>query len=133
MTTLHGTIDVDFTDEIYAEYGSTVFSRRRLRKFFAGGFTGRSEGEFLMTVDGRGTAAYVGLDWVSATIDGRNGSFVLVHRATRSLGGESASVAVLPGSATDDLEGLGGTLEITLDSESRHTYTFDYELKEKAG
>jgi hypothetical protein len=82
----------------------------------------------LIAVAPDGSAAYVGIDGVTAAIRGASGSFVLVHSATRSTNSESAQIKVLPGSATDELAGLGRNLTIRVEPDGTHTYTFDYEV-----
>jgi hypothetical protein len=81
-----------------------------------------------MALAPEGSAAYVGIDTVTAAIGGASGSFVLVHSATRSADGESAQIVVLPNSATDELTGLRGELTIAVEPDGIHTYTFSYEL-----
>jgi hypothetical protein len=128
MTIASGVLDVDYTDERYAERAGSQMSRRRLRKVFHGDIEGESAGEFLIAVAPDGSAAYVGIDGVTAAIRGASGAFVLVHSATRSTDGESAQIEVLPGSATDELAGLSGSLTIRVEPDGTHAYTFDYEV-----
>jgi hypothetical protein len=128
MPIASGLLDVDYTDERCDERAGTHMSRRRLRKVFHGDIEGESAGEFLMAVAPGGSAAYVGIDGVTAAIRGVSGSFVLVHSATRSTDSESAQIIVLAGSATDELAGLRGKLTIGVQPNGTHTYTFTYEL-----
>jgi hypothetical protein len=128
MGSVTGHLDVDVSDEDIDERDGTKFVRRRLTKVFYGGFEGTSTGEFLLALGSADAAAYVGLDHVNGTLGGRSGAFVLVHSATRSRDGESASITVLGGSATDELTGLGGDLTIAVSAGGAHSYTFDYRL-----
>jgi hypothetical protein len=123
-----GVLDVDYTDQTYDDRAGTQLSRRYLRKVFHGDVEGESTGEFLTARAPRGSAAYVGIDTVTAAISGASGSFVLVHSATRSADSESAQIVVLPNSATDELAGLRGELTIAVEPDGIHTYTFSYEL-----
>jgi hypothetical protein len=84
MPIASGVLDVDYTDEHYDDRAGTHMSRRRLRKVFRGDIEGESAGEFLMAVAPGGSAAYVGIDGVTAATGGASGSFVLVHSATRT-------------------------------------------------
>jgi hypothetical protein len=129
MGTATGALEVDFSDQTFDDRNGTQLARRRLRKLFHGDMEGESEGEFLIAVAPGGSAAYVGLDRVTASIAGRSGSFVLVHSATRSPAGESASITVLANSATGDLRGLHGELTIAIGPDGAHTYTFDHEVQ----
>ena len=128
MPIASGRLDVDYTDETYDDRAGTHLTRRRLSKVFHGDIEGESAGEFLMAVAPGGSAAYVGIDGVTAAIRGVHGSFVLVHSATRSTDGESAQIVVLLDSATDELAGLRGELTIAVEHDGTHTYSFDYEL-----
>jgi hypothetical protein len=129
MPTARGTLEVEFTDETYDERDGTQLSRRRLRKVFRGDIVGESVGEFLMAVGQGGSAAYVGIDRVDATVAGAPGSFILVHSATRTPGQASATIVVLADTGTGDLRGLRGELEIAIAPDGSHTYTFVYELE----
>ena len=79
--------------------------------------------------------AYVALERVSATIEGRQGTFVLVHRGVMTRGGpETPSsgapeflVTVLPDSGTGQLAGLTGRLNILIEA-GKHSYDFAYSL-----
>jgi hypothetical protein len=130
MPTATGTIDLEFSDETYDDRDGTQLARRSLRKVFKGDLEGASEGEFLLAIAPAGSAAYVGLDRVTASIDGRSGSFVLVHAATQSADKAVASIGVLTNSATEGLEGLRGELTIVIAPDRSHSYSFDYELEE---
>jgi uncharacterized protein DUF3224 len=128
MPIASGVLDVDYTDERYDDRAGTHLFRRRLRKVFRGDIEGDSAGEFLIAVAPGGSAAYVGIDGVTAAIRGAHGSFVLIHSATRSTDRESAQIVVLADSATDELAGLRGKLTIEVKPDGTHTYIFDYEL-----
>jgi hypothetical protein len=128
MLIASGVLDVDYADETYSDRPGTQLSRRHLCKIFHGDIEGESTGEFLMALAPRGSAAYVGIDTVTAAIRGASGSFVLVHSATRSADSESAQIVVLPNSATDELAGLRGELTIAVQPHGIHSYVFNYEL-----
>ncbi len=100
----------------------------RNTKFFHGGIEGSSSTELLTAVTEHGSAAYVGIERVTATVDGRVGGFVLQHNAVASEDGGSLQVTVVPGSASGELAGLSGQMQIERHPDGEHTYTFDYEL-----
>lgn len=74
-----------------------------------------------------GSAAYVAVERIAGTLDGRAGSFFMQHSGTMDRGTPSLTVSVVPDSGTDALAGLRGTLAIDI-VEGRHFYTFDYSL-----
>jgi hypothetical protein len=68
------------------------------------------------------------MERVSGTLHGRAGNFALVHRALMRDGTpEEWSVVVVPGSGTDALAGLEGSLRITVE-DGQHFYDMEYSL-----
>ena len=74
-----------------------------------------------------GSAGYVALERVTGTLEGRSGSFVLLHRGIMDRGERALSVVVVPDSATGELAGLRGQMDIQI-VEGKHHYVFDYTL-----
>lgn len=97
-------------------------------KVFEGGITGTSETELVQAVLASGPMAYVAIERIEAAVEGRKGTFVLVHRATASADGGSMDVEVLAGSGTSELAALTGRLTMERSAEGEHTYSFEYEL-----
>ena len=56
------------------------------------------------------------------------GSFVLQHSATMARGTPKASIAVVPDSGTGELQGISGTMTITVGPDGSHSYEFDYKI-----
>ena len=97
-------------------------------KQFHGDLEAISKGTMLTAVsDSNGAAAYVAMERVSGTLRGRSGSFVLMHNGTMTRDGQHLSVTVAPGSGTDQLAGLAGTMAITI-VDKRHLYEFEYTI-----
>jgi Protein of unknown function (DUF3224) len=108
--------------------GTPKTSRASIKYSYDGDITGASVAELLMVYVGA-EAEYVGLERVTATIDGRKGTFV-----TSAVGGFKGGVAssswnVVPGSGTGELAGLSGNGTFEAPSGVKATVTFDYELK----
>ena len=102
--------------------------RLSLDKTFRGTLAGRSTGEMLAFGDGRTSGAYVALEKFTGTLDGRSGSFALMHRAGMREGAtEGWSVTVVPGSGTDELQGIDGEMTITIEGRV-HRYDLAYTL-----
>ncbi len=117
-----------FEVELTAEKGTPELGRSRLFKRFTGDLVAEARGEMLSWRDeATGAAAYVALDRVSGTLAGRPGSFTLTHVGTMTGKAQALEVRVVPGSATDGLVGLTGTLSITITG-GRHDYELAYEL-----
>jgi hypothetical protein len=64
---------------------------------------------------------------VTASLDGREGSFTLQHSGLMDKGAPSLTVVVVPDSATEGLAGLTGTMNIVV-TPGRHDYQFRYTL-----
>ncbi|MBW0115486.1 DUF3224 domain-containing protein [Pseudonocardia abyssalis] len=128
MTTTSGRFDLtSWDEEVYDDAEGAKLLRVANTKLFEGGIAGTSTTQLLQAF-ADGSAAYVGIERVTATIDGRAGAFVLRHSAVGNATGGSASIDVVPGSATGALRGLSGQMAIARSPEGDHSYTFDYEL-----
>jgi hypothetical protein len=104
--------------------------RLSLDKQYHGTLAAVGKGEMLATGDGQQSGAYVAIERVTGTLQGRSGSFALVHHAVMKRGvPESWSVTVVPDSGTEQLAGLSGTMKITIDG-GKHLYDFHYTLPE---
>jgi len=79
--------------------------------------------------DVKGSAGYVAIERVSGTLQGRKGSFVLLHRGIMTGGGQELSLIVVPDSGSGELVGLAGKMEIKI-VEGKHFYEFEYTLPE---
>ncbi|MFZ3264646.1 MAG: DUF3224 domain-containing protein [Terriglobales bacterium] len=101
--------------------------RFSLDKKFHGDLEATSTGEMLSAGDPRSSGAYVALERVSGSLDGRSGSFVLQHKATMTRGVPEMSVTVVPDSGTDGLVGISGSMTIRIE-EGKHFYDFEYTL-----
>ncbi len=78
-----------------------------------------------------GSAAYVAIERITGTLDGRAGTFWMQHNGTMDRGTPALSVTVVPDSGTSELAGLTGRLAIDI-VDGKHYYTFDYALPESA-
>ena len=106
--------------------------RMTIDKVISGDLAGTTKGEMLTAMtESTGAMAYVALETVTATLDGRSGTFIFMHNATMNKTdpkSQSLHIIVVPGSGTDGLTGLSGAFVIHIDAQGKHTYTFDYEL-----
>lgn len=124
MRQVNGTFDVTLTP--VADEAAAVINRMAIDKQFHGPLDGRSQGQMLAKrtpVDG--SAGYVALERVTATLEGRTGSFTLQHSGTMNRGAATLQLTVVPDSATGDLIGLDGRMAIKI-AEGAHFYEFDY-------
>ena len=123
---IEGTFDVKLAPQPPAE-GQT-WGRQAISKTFHGALEGSSRGEMLAAGTAvKGSAGYVALEQVSATLEGRHGTFFLQHFGLMDKGAPTLTVSVIPDSATGELSGLQGTMTIDI-SGGQHRYTFTYQL-----
>lgn len=120
---------LDFDKGTGVDYGGLTLS-----KTFTGAIEGGSTVEMLYTrtpgEDGSfAGAGYVALERISGSVNGRRGSFALLHIST-VVGNEPplSRYLISPGSGTGDLAGLSGVGLITIDDDGTHTLHLDYEL-----
>lgn len=105
------------------------FARVRFEKRFHGDLEASSVVEMLSAGDpAAGLAGYVAMEHVVGTLNGRHGRFMLQHSGMMDRGASSLAVSVVPGTGTDELQGLRGTLRIDIAEGGAHSYTFDYAL-----
>jgi len=102
-----------------------------INKTIAGDLHGSSVGQMLaFRTPVQGSAGYVAMERVTATLAGRQGGFTLQHNGLMTRGTPQLSVVVVPDSGSEGLLGLSGTLEITI-SEGRHDYRLVYSLPDE--
>lgn len=121
----HGTFEVDLRPIGGNDSPIAVMS---INKTFAGDLRGSSVGQMLaFRTPVQGSAGYVAIERVTATLAGREGAFTLQHNGVMTRGVPELSVIVVPDSGSEGLLGLTGTLEITI-SDGRHDYRLQYTL-----
>jgi hypothetical protein len=98
--------------------------RMRFDKTFQGDLEGTSVVEMLGVMDpAHGSGAYVAIERFTGTLLGRKGSFALMHSSTMHRGKPEQRIQVVPDSATEELQGLSGSMVIDI-VEKVHRYTF---------
>ena len=124
-----GTFDVKITPQPAAEHADGApIGRLTIDKQFRGDIDGTSKGVMLAASSAvKGSAGYVAIERVTATLAGRTGTFVLQHSGTMNRGAPGLIINVIPDSATDQLEGLTGSMAIDI-ANGKHSYVFDYEI-----
>ncbi|HVJ04582.1 MAG TPA: DUF3224 domain-containing protein [Candidatus Saccharimonadales bacterium] len=119
-------------EEASAAEKAAGIARMSIDKVVSGDLAGSTKGEMLTsTTAGTGAMAYVAIETVRATLDGRSGTFVLIHKATMNKNdpkSQSLNITVAPSSGTEGLAGIAGDFSVHIDGTGKHTYTFDYEL-----
>ena len=111
--------------------GGPAIGRMLLNKQFHGDLEATSKGTMLAAGTGakNSSGGYVALEIVTGTLKGRTGTFVLQHSATMIRAVPQLSITVLPDSATGQLTGLTGKMNINI-TDGKHSYDFEYTLPE---
>lgn len=125
-----GPFDVKLTPQP-PEAENPALGRMTIDKQFHGELEAVSQGQMLSAVTStKGSAGYVALESVSATLGGRKGTFVLQHSGTMDRGQSQLIVSVVPDSGTAGLRGLSGNMQIRIEPGGQHFYDFDYQISE---
>ena len=103
-------------------------ARASVTKALTGDIEGEGQVEYLMMYRGDGSAAFVGVERVTARLAGRSGTFVLQRTGVFEGGQAKESYSVIPGSATGELTGLRGEGSTAVGHGMEHPFTLDYEL-----
>ena len=116
-------------DELDIGGGATV-GHSRFDKQFRGPLDAASVVHMLAVMSPTpGSGAYVAIERIEGTLDGRRGSFFAQHNGVMDRGKPSLQLSVVPDTGTGELAGLRGRMTIDI-ADGKHYYTFDYELGE---
>jgi hypothetical protein len=78
------------------------------------------------------SAGYVAIERITATLDGRPGTFVVLHTGLMNRGTRSLTLTIVPDSGTGDLKSIAGTMDIQI-VDGQHHYQLDYDLGPSSG
>ncbi|MDQ3205401.1 MAG: DUF3224 domain-containing protein [Pseudomonadota bacterium] len=128
-----GEFEVSRSGEPSCDMGDGVMAgHHRFDKHFHGALEATSVVHMLAVgTDTPGSAAYVAVERIAGTLDGRSGTFFLQHNGMMKRGAPSLSLTVVPDSGTGELTGLVGAMSIDI-TEGKHFYTLDYAIEPDA-
>lgn len=102
--------------------------RMSLDKEFEGDWIATGKGEMLTALTPEeGSAGYVAIERVTGTLHGKSGSLVLQHSGIMTKGAQRLAIHVVPGSGTDQLQGIQGEFKLTIE-QGKHFYELEYWL-----
>ena len=115
------TIDLQPADPVVANT-----QRFEFHKSWSGGMQGSGSGVMLSAGDpSTGSAGYVAIETFTGSIGGRSGSLAFQQFGTMSGGDPVLRYEVVPGSGTEGLAGVSGTIELdVVDGEHRVRFTY---------
>ena len=129
-----GTFEVSVKPLPFEEAGDGVkIGRMSIDKKISGDLTATTKGQMLTAgTDTKGSAGYVAIEYVTGTLSGHEGTFILQHTATMNRGEPSMSITVVPDSGAGELKGLVGDFRINI-VDGKHFYEFTYRLDGRSG
>jgi Protein of unknown function (DUF3224) len=112
QTTAEFSIDLQPVDGLLDATGRFDFT-----KTWSGDMNGTSRGVMLSAGDPQsGDAGYVALEVFDGTIEGRHGQVALQQFGSMNQGGYELRYELVPGSATEELAGITGTIALVIDA-----------------
>ena len=114
--------------EAYNKSEGAGLGRMSIDKQFHGELEAKSISPWLVAGSAKDSGGYVAVEHVTGVLQGRRGAFSLQHNATMTRGEPYLNIIVVPGSGTQELAGLSGTMKIIIEADGKHFYEFDYEL-----
>jgi hypothetical protein len=115
------------TDEVCVAVGV-------MRMRFDKQFSGALEANGIVSMMGMmnqelGSGAYVALERITGTLEGRKGSFSMQHSSSMNRSKPTQAIRVVPDSGTGELLGLKGEMTIDILEGGKHFYNFTYEFE----
>jgi len=127
---ISGTFEVKLAPQAEDKGEGSTLGRMSIDKQFHGDLEANSKGEMLTAMtEAKGSAGYVAIERVSGTLEGRKGSFVLLHRGIMTGGEQDLSITVVPDSGSGELVGLAGKMDVRI-ADGEHFYDLEYTLPE---
>jgi len=98
-----------------------TLSRVTVKKTFDGELKGESTAQLLMCSSEDGSAGYTVMERVVGELEGRKGSFVMIHGGTHTPAETSRALGfIMPNSGTAQLKGITGTVEFISDENGKN-------------
>jgi hypothetical protein len=121
-----GTFEVKLSPQGPDAHGEAALGRMSIDKHFHGDLDGPSRGQMLTAgTEVKGSAVYVAVEKVTATLHGKSGTFILHHTGIMTRGSANLTVSVVPDSGTGELTGIAGHMQIKI-ADGKHLYDFEY-------
>ena len=130
VTHARGTFEIKLTPQPADDKANEDLARMTFEKQIHGDIEGTSKGQMLSAGNSTGSGAYVAIERITGTLQGRSGSFVLQHRGVMTRGVPELTITVVPDSGTGQLTGITGNFIIII-ANGKHSYDFEYSLPEK--
>jgi hypothetical protein len=96
-------------------------------KVFSGDLQAASKFEMHSVGTDAGAGAYVAIEIVTGTLNGKTGSFALMHNGTMTKTSQQLTITIVPECATGELKGMEGKFTINIVGKE-HFYVMEYTL-----
>lgn len=124
---VRGTFQVEMIAEpAFDDVEGVTLSRARFDKRFEGALDATSEVHMLaVRTPVEGSGSYVAVERISGSLEGRKGTFVVVHTGFMRAGLE---LTIAHDSGTGELKGIGGKMQVEV-KDGQHFYELDYRFE----
>ncbi len=123
-----GTFAVKMAPAAQTSTGGVALARMTVTKAFSGDMAATAEGEMLTAAGAvPESAAYVLIERVTGSIDGKAGSFAFMHHATMDRGKPDQHITIVPDSGSGALTGITGAMTMRIEAGVHH-YDLAYAL-----
>ena len=128
-TLVSATFEVASWEEVAFDERPDVprLTRAAVQKRYSGGIEGVSATEWLMAYAEDGSATFVGIERVTGSIAGRDGSLVLQHVGAFEDGAAKGRLTVVPGGGTDGLVSARGNGDFLADPQGSVSLDLTFE------
>ena len=110
------------------EYEGKKLTHAKVKQAYSGILKGDAQIEYQMIYTSESEASYIGTELFTGELEGKTGTFVLVHRGTFKQGKVHSRFDVIEGSGTGELSGIRGQGEFASGDEQSVNYSFEYTL-----
>jgi Protein of unknown function (DUF3224) len=118
----------DWKEETIKEFEGGKMTRAIVEKTYSGAIEGSGLQEYLMTYKADGIVDYLGMELITAKVDGKTGTFVLSEEGKFADGKATSECTVIPGSGTGELTGISGKGGYSVAHGESFEMWFEYEV-----
>jgi hypothetical protein len=129
MQSIQGTFFIQLKPQAaHSEIEAAKIGRQIFDKQFHGDLEASSQGEMLSCMgNAQGSAGYVAIERVKGSLQGKQGSFALMHIGSMTRGEKELKIQVISDSGTEELVGLKGCMDIQI-LDGQHFYSFEFDF-----
>jgi hypothetical protein len=119
-----GSFEIKLEPQEDADY---PVGRLTIKKTYTGAVNGKGLGQMISKRTVGGSAVYYAIEEFKGNVNGKSGSFTLLHSGAMSKDSQSLDITILQGSGSRELENISGSMNIIQDG-NNHRYELSYKL-----